>query len=555
MDAFTLSHALVDKACALRPVTATLLGVPGHDHRWDDFGPKGAARWSALLEDTQRALGALDPPSDRWQRLAARCLGDWCHLEQDRLRAGDHLLDLNSIASSFQFLRMAFDVMDTRTPEGWENVCARLRGLPEACATYREGLAEGLSRGLSVAARQVRAALHQGRQWLAPEGFFQGLPGALRRSGVASAVLEEKLQRALPTACTALEELLAWLEHGYLPRSSARDAVGRERYLREARRFLGDALDPEDTYAWGWREVRELQRAMANTAGGILPGRTLPEVLQAVKAPPFPVAPTMEAFLAVMRERQARALSELDGVHFDIPAPLKTLEVRRAPAGGSLGAYYLPPSEDFSRPGAVWYARQGDGPVALYDEVSTAYHEGFPGHHLQVGTQVALTEKLSRFQRLWDGYAGYAEGWALYAERLMGELGYYEEPAYVLGMQSNQLIRALRVVVDLGLHLELPIPADAPFHPGEPWSYALAVEVLRTHGGLAPDRAESEVTRYLGWPAQAISYKCGERVLLQLRDALRARDGDRFSPRAFHARVLDSGPVGLGLLRELVLEG
>jgi uncharacterized protein (DUF885 family) len=278
-------------------------------------------------------------------------------------------------------------------------------------------------------------------------------------------------------------------------------------------------------------------------------------VLQAVKAPPFPVAPTLEAFLDVMRERQARALAELDGAHFDVPAPLRTLEVHRAPRGGPLGAYYVLPSEDLSRPGAVWYSRDEAGPVALYDEVSTAYHEGFPGHHLQVGTQVTLAGKLSRWQRLGEGSSGYAEGWALYAERLMGELGYYEHPVYVFGYQTNQLVRALRVVADLGAHLELPIPPDAPFHPGGRWTFDTIVDVLQHPGGLPLDRARSEATRYLGWPAQALSYKCGERVILALRDALRASEGDRFSLRAFHQKVLETGPVGLGLLRELLLEG
>jgi uncharacterized protein (DUF885 family) len=231
------------------------------------------------------------------------------------------------------------------------------------------------------------------------------------------------------------------------------------------------------------------------------------------------------------------------------------LEVKLAPPGGALGAYYMPPSEDFSRPGTVWYAPGSRLPIPLYGEVSTAYHEGFPGHHLQCSIQVFLADRLSRLQRLLVLYPGHCEGWALYAEHLMHELGFLERPDYVLGMLAAQLLRALRVVADIGMHLELEIPAGESFHPGETWSYELAVELLHRRGFLPLDHAESEVTRYLGWPGQAIAYKVGQRVILELREELRRRLGPAFELKEFHARVVGSGSVGLDLLRERVLSG
>jgi uncharacterized protein (DUF885 family) len=251
-----------------------------------------------------------------------------------------------------------------------------------------------------------------------------------------------------------------------------------------------------------------------------------------------------------MTERQRRALAELDGEHFDVPEAIRTIEVKEAPPGGIPGVYYAPPSEDFTRRGTVWYSLQGDGPFPLWDHVSTAYHEGFPGHHLQCGIQVSLTKNLCRLHRVACDYAGYAEGWALYAERLMRELGYYEQPAYELGMLANAMVRACRVVFDIGAHLGLAIPGDAPFHPGERWSFELGVEMMETLGGLTPEHAASEVTRYLGWPAQAISYKVGERAILGLREEYLAAGGTR---KAFHERVLACGNLGLEMLREQVL--
>ncbi len=253
-----------------------------------------------------------------------------------------------------------------------------------------------------------------------------------------------------------------------------------------------------------------------------------------------------------MQARQERALADLDTTAFDVPAEIRGVEVRIAPPGGSLGAYYIPPSEDLKRRGSIWYSLGETLPIPLWDQVSIAYHEGFPGHHLQCGLQVTFRERLSKLQRL-EGYSGYAEGWALYCERLMHELGYYEKPDYLLGMLSCQMMRACRVVIDIGCHLELPIPEDAPFHPGERWSFELAVEMLETMAGMPRDHAESEVTRYFGWPAQAIAYNVGERLIVSLRREMEAREGEAFRLKDFHNRVLGCGNVALDRLRDIVL--
>jgi uncharacterized protein (DUF885 family) len=221
--------------------------------------------------------------------------------------------------------------------------------------------------------------------------------------------------------------------------------------------------------------------------------------------------------------------------------------------GAPLAAWYIGPSEDFSRTGTIWWSLGDATSVPLFDQVSTAYHEGFPGHHLQIGVQVSLSDRLSRAHRLLAWRPGYGEGWALYAEQLMDELGELERPEYELGYLGTSLMRAVRVVVDLGLHLGLPIPADAPIHAGEAWTYERAVEALVHLAFLDESTARSEVTRYLGWPAQAISYAVGQREIVALRDERRAREGDAFDLRRFHADVLASGAVGLDHLRELVL--
>jgi uncharacterized protein (DUF885 family) len=427
-----------------------------------------------------------------------------------------------------------------------------LEGIDAAARSYRATLEAGRARGRVVAKRQVRAVIAQGRVSASEEGFFPTLIAAFDRAGIADAALRARLVAGVGTARATFAELAQWLEESYLPDAADADAVGRERYLRAAQRFLGMAIDPLETYAWGWSQVHAIEREMARVAAEIQPGASVPEVIELLKTDPARLAADRDAFIAMMRSRQARALAELSGTHFDIPEPIRTIEVRYAPPGGPLGAYYMPPSENFTRPGTVWYAPGETGAIPVFDEISTAYHEGFPGHHLQCSLQVYLADKLSRLQRLVVFYPGYGEGWALYAEHLMHELGYFEKPEYVLGMHVAKLVRACRVVVDIGLHLGLAIPGDEAFRPGEVWDFDRAVEFMVKRGFMPEEYARSEVTRYLGWPGQAISYKVGERVILELREAVRGREGAGFDLKAFHGRVLETGAIGLDLLRELL---
>lgn len=558
-DPLLLSDEVVEVVAALRPVTATFWGVPGHDAAWDDLGPEGHERVRARLASLEAravaAVGEGEGERDPWRRLAADVLLDFLRVELGRYAHRDHLTDLNTLASPLQLLTMAFDVMPADTAEAWRARASRLEGLPDALEGYRATLALGLASGEVVAARQVRAVLAQCAVHAGDTSFVRALGRQLAERGLGDPSLSARVEAAIPRACAAFAAFAAWLEETYLPRARAADGVGRARYVREAQRFLGMSLDPEETYVWGWREIDALRQRMREAAARVAPGEAVADVLERLKTAPEYAAPSLEVFLDRMRARQREALEQLAGVHFDVPAPARVLDVKAAPPGGPIGVYYTAPSEGFARPGCVWYSL-GDSAargVPMFDHVATAYHEGFPGHHLQIGTQLSLTDRLSRLHRVAEGYSGYAEGWALYAEELMAELGYYERPEYLLGMLSCQMIRACRVVLDIGAHLGLRIPEGQPFHPGEAWTFELGVEMLTELGGLLPDRAASEMVRYLGWPGQAIAYKVGQRVFLELRDAERARLGAAFDPKAFHAKVLGCGNVGLDHLRRVVL--
>jgi len=551
--AFSLSSEIVDTIAALRPVSATYQGVPGYDWAWDDYSPSGAAVLRSALKGCEARLKPLPASNDRWDRLARLVAAEFLRQEIDAIDEGDPLIDLNNIASTFQSIRQVFDVMDTGSAAGWDNVIERLRTIHRPLAGYRASLEEGKRRGRVVARRQVRAVMSEGRTHAGDRSFFRTLPDGLRKAGFADGGRGAALSAAVEHACAQFAAFADWLERGYLPAATPKDGVGRARYLRNTRRFLGMDIDPIETYHWGWGEVRRIEAAMRAVSQEIKPGATLEQVMHLLKTDPARCASSPEDFRRKMLERQQRALADLDGRHFDIPKPIKKIDVKLAPPGGALAAYYVQPTEDFSRTGTVWYPTGDKTVFPLYEEVSTAYHEGFPGHHLQCGFQVALSKQLSRLHRLMVWYPGYGEGWALYAEQLMHELGYFEKPEYVLGMYNAQLFRACRVVIDIGSHLGLTVPKDEPWHKGEPWSYELGVEMMEHRAHMDHEMAVSEVTRYLGWPGQAISYKVGQREILRLREDFKKKAGSAFRLKEFHKRVVGSGPVGLALLRRLVL--
>jgi uncharacterized protein (DUF885 family) len=181
--------------------------------------------------------------------------------------------------------------------------------------------------------------------------------------------------------------------------------------------------------------------------------------------------------------------------------------------------------------------------------VSTWYHEGVPGHHLQLAEWLVVADGLSRYQTTLGLISANAEGWALYAERLMDELGFFDDPGRRLGFLVGQQLRAVRVVIDIGMHNELRIPVGQPFHPGERWTPGLGHEFLLANGGSDTGFLASEIVRYLGIPGQAIGYKLGERAWLAGRDDARRRRGADFDLKAWHMAALGQGSLGLDDLR------
>lgn len=548
-DIFELSDIATSRVAALDPALATYQGIAGHDHQWPDLSPTGAAASLDLHMELRDLAMACETPDDD-HRLAQRVLVEYCESQIRHVETGGHHYDLNTIDSPHQHLRFIYGSMPDSTKDDWQAIVSRLSTVGDALANYRETLEEGRAVGQVVSRRQVATVIEQGAAAAGETSSFLDLKARLAGSALDDRSLEIALDEAIELARRAFGVFNDYLVHTYLPSAAEADAVGEDRYALAVERFLGSELDLRETYRWGWDEVERLWAAMQQACVQVDPSLPALEVLERLNTDPQYAADGIDEFIELMRTRQVHALNALSGSHFDVPERIRSIDVQVAPAGGASGAYYVGPSEDFSRNGSVWYAIEEANHFPLFTEITTAYHEGFPGHHLQVGVQQSLGETLSRFHRSIVWYPGSGEGWALYAEQLMGELGYLERPEYVVGLLSSQLVRAARVAIDIGVHLELPIPDDVSFHPGEEWTFDIARELLTDRGFMPSASATSEILRYFGWPGQAISYKVGEHAILQLRDEWRA--AGHADLKEFHSVVLSAGSVGLDLLRDHV---
>ena len=548
-----LAERFVERFAALDPIGATSEGIPGHDHEMTDYSPDGIAERLAHTRATRRELTALRP-SDGDERRAAESLRRFLETDEDLAESGEDLRALRVIGSPVSEIRLCFDLMPRATEHDWETITARAALVPQAIAGFTDSLQQGMDEGLFAAPRQAQACALQADTFagIAADStpFFATLVDELAAAGVAGTALRSRLEEVGTRATAAYASLGRFLVDEYLPVTTVPDAVGGDRYRRFARAFTGTVLDLDETYAWGWEELYRIEHAMRGVAERILPGQPLPAVIEHLEHDATRMVDGEDALRGWLQDLIDRTFDELDGTHFDIPDTIRRCEAMISPPGGAAAMYYTAPSEDFSRPGRTWYPTLGRTQFPLWGEVTTCYHEAVPGHHLQLATTRYLRDRLDRFQRTIGWNSGYGEGWALYAERLMGELGFLDDPAFELGMLRAQAMRAMRVVVDIGLHLGLVIPAGERYHPGEVWTPELALPFVLERSYYPEDFMKSEVDRYLGWPGQAISYKVGERVWLRARDAARTRAGATFDLKAFHTAALELGPLGLDQLEE-----
>jgi uncharacterized protein (DUF885 family) len=535
----------------LMPNFATELGIPGHETEYQDYSPAGI---EALAEATREALLRLEglEPTDDVDAVTLDAMKERLGLELEIHDAGLDYSDLNNIACPAQSIRAIFDLMPTATAENWMHIAGRMANIPTAIDGYISSLREGQKRGLVAARRQLAIVIEQSTKYAEDGGFFDSL-GATTSSdddGELSESQRADLRAGAEAARGAYLNLVSFLQDDLMTAAPEKDAVGREHYALMSRRFLGSSVDLEDTYQWG---VEELDRVIAEqeaVANEIREGATIEEAMRILDEDPARQLHGTDALQAWMQELSDKAVDATAGVHFDIPDVMRRLECKIAPTNEG-GIYYSGPSDDFSRPGRMWWSvPEGEDSFTTWKETTTVYHEGVPGHHLQIATATFQRALLNPWRRNAIWVSGQGEGWALYAERLMQELGFLSDPGDRLGMLDAQRMRAARVVFDIGVHLEL----DVPERWGEgTWTPDKGYEFLKKNIAISEGQLDFEFTRYLGWPGQAPSYKIGQRLWEQIRDEVKASAGDSFDLRAFHTRSLNLGSVGLDTLRRALV--
>ncbi|WP_110588945.1 DUF885 domain-containing protein [Microbacterium suaedae] len=544
----TIAEEWVDTLVGLVPTVGTYIGRTEVNDRYGDYGPDGHAAHADAARATLARLEAAEPADDV-DRVTKADLSRELNLDLELYDAQWHLRDINVLESPSQDIRQAYDLMPTETVDDWAMFAKRLAGVPDAIDGYMATLREGIHADVVPAMRQVHEVAEQARSYAFPDGFFDQLVAGAAVSGdEIPAALRRDLADGADAARSAYGRFARFLDGVLAPRATEDDAVGRELYELHSRRFLGAQVDLDETYEWGLQELAKVRAEQESLAREIVPGASVDEAVSFLEHDMTRKLVGTDALREWMQSTADAAIAELGETHFDIPEPVRRVECMIAPTtSGEI--YYTAPSDDFSRPGRMWWSvPEGVRAFDTWRELTTVYHEGVPGHHLQIGQAVYNRSQLNSWRRLLAGSSGHAEGWALYAERLMEELGYLDDPAARFGMLDGQRMRAARVVLDIGVHLGKRRPDSY-----QKWDADYALDFMRRNVNMPDPFVRFEVNRYLGWPGQAPSYKVGQRIWEELRAGVAEREGDAFSMKAFHRRALDLGGVGLDTLRNELL--
>ena len=540
-----LSNAWVVKLAELSPSFATYAGFAGGEDKLDDNSPAAIKRYYELEKEMLAKLEALEPV-DAIDEVSKAALAASLKLGIELHETGLWKRDLDVIASPAQGIRDIFDLSPVATEADWANLNKRLRAVEGAVDGYIETLRVGIADNETPAIRQVNWVVNDLNNITGENGFFTKFGKA---EGVElSDGLRADLVEASEIATAAYAKLQNFLRDELAPVATKEDAIGAERYALLSQRFLGAKIDLEETYQWGLEELARVKAEQEAVPNEIKPGATVAEAIEVLNNDPSRKLHSTEELQAWMQRLSDEAIEKLGATHFDIPEKLRTLECRIAPTNSGV-IYYTGPTDDFSRPGRMWWSvPAGVTEFDTWRETTTVYHEGVPGHHLQIATQVYNRGELNDWRRMANWCSGHGEGWALYAERLMQDLGFLNDPGDRLGMLDGQRMRAARVVLDLAVHLGKP-----RLDGTGKWDFDYAVAFMSENVNMSPEFINFEVHRYFGWPGQAPSYKIGQRIWEQIRDEAKAKAGESWNIKDFHRDALNLGALGLDTLRKAIL--
>ena len=532
------------------PMFLTELGSAQRQDEYDDLSPDGLALQANLAAETLETLDAMEA-DDLIDATTIAAMQERLGLQVETHEAHADLSDINNIACGLLSLREIYDIMPTATPEQWDTIARRLHAIPAAAEGWFTSQFAGVDAGIRPAMRQVQALASLCDEYAAPDGFFAELAGQAGHDcpGLPPQI-GENLDDGIAVARAEFDAAAARLRDQVLPLAVKADAVGPTRYELASREFLGMKADYAKVYQWGLEEVARLEAEQEAICARLRPGLSVAQTKASLDEDPAYQLHGTAALQTWMQGKADAAIAALNGTQFDIAEPTQTLECHIAKTHDG-GIWYTPPSDDFARPGRMWWSVPvGQTRFGTWRELTTVYHEGVPGHHLQICAAILRRGELNSWRRQGCWCSGHGEGWALYAEALMAELGFLDDPAARLGQLDSEQMRAVRVVIDVGLHCGFDAPAEVG---GGAWTWDKAWDFFTRHVSVDDGVAHFEVMRYFGWPGQASSYKIGQRVWQRIRAIVQQRQGDAFSLKDFHARALDLGSLGLDTLRDALV--
>lgn len=531
-----------DHAMEESPETATYYGHPGSDDRWTDWSREAVDRRKREVGLPLEVLGSIDPAGlNDADRLSYDLLAYDTRRAVDGTRFPSEMLLMSQMEGIQQDAAAVLGATPADSPEGVDNVVARLRALPQLVEQVQALLAEGLKNGITPPRIAIRDLPQQVAACASADPTVNPFVAELRgqaRAAAAPVVLE--------TVAPAFVQLATWIEDTYVPGAKESIAAtdlpdGDDWYAHNVRISTTTDLSPAEIHEIGLAEVARIRSEMEVIRAEVGFDGDLGAFFDFMRQDPQWFFTEADDLLTAYRDICKRVDPELCRLFGRLPRlPYGVQAVPAHIEKSQTTAYYMPGAPEANRPG-WYYANTYDlASRPKWEMEALTLHEAVPGHHLQIALAQELDD-VPRFRRGWSAYTAFVEGWALYAESLGPDLGLYTDPYSRFGQLTYEMWRAVRLVVDTGMH-------------ALGWSRDQAIEFFTENAGKAGHDIVVEVDRYLVWPGQALAYKIGELKFKEMRAFTEATQGSSFDVRGFHDHALGAGALPLEILERRVRE-
>jgi uncharacterized protein (DUF885 family) len=540
-----LFHEYWDASLANSPEFASTIGDKRFNDKVGDFSVKAVNDWLAKEQDFLLRLATIDPTGFTDQEKISRdlLLRD---LEQDEEAAEfkEWEMPVNQMGGIYSLYPQLVEELDFSTVKDYDDWIARLHAIPKTFEQVTTNMSIGMDDHRVPPKALLEKTLDQVKELANQKPEDSPLAIPLKKFPASISAAEQERIKAEMLAAIAKEALPAYqrfarfLEVSYIPAGREQPGLwalpdGEKYYQFLVRRTTTTDLTPDQIHQIGIDEVRKDEAEMLAISQklGFKDLKSLQDSIRTnPKLRPASGEALLDAYRSYLTPMQAR-LPQLFG-----RLPKAGFEVAAVPdymAKNSAGAYYEPGAPDGSRPGRIRVNTYNATGRNLDQVESTAYHEGLPGHHMQISIAQEL-QGVPEFRK-YEFYTAYTEGWGLYAERLGKDVGLYQDPYSDYGRLEGDIWRAIRLVVDTGVH-------------AQHWTRQQMVDYFHDHSAIDETDVQAEVDRYIAWPSQALAYKVGQLKILELRDRAKKALGDKFDIRAFHDQILDSGALPLDVL-------